>query len=840
MNKFFEDINKIYLKIQYSLKKYSLSNYQIKSISLTLIMRLLFLQFLSCNKKNSLLKRLWESYINSEAFKADNFYTEWLKPIFFRGTQKISHLLPNDMLKNPWLKNGVFLESNLDKIDFIIEDNIFSDVLSLFEKYEFYIGDNNNSLKKILIIPDIIEKINEYLLNKNDNSRNSGQYGIYYTPDDVVDFMTKVSLTEYLSKNLPNISKKIIYNLVYDKKDFITNESDKKSNLLIVREIENILKKITILDLTCGSGAFLISFYKILLELRKFLILKINGKNQVQEFNLKKQIIQNSIYGVDAFAPAILAFKLRIIIDILFNENVKPSEFGAKSPLEAEFKFNLKVADSLLDVNIFENKKKFDIIIGNPPYVNHKKISPPIPDLFKENQNLNSYYKSLIVERVKKNFPNFRKISKINDYYVYFFFSGIKLLKKNGVLCYITSNAWLDTDYGKDLQEFLLKFTKITAIYDNPYKSFSYADVNTIISLIELPNSDDINEVLEHQVKFIMFKKDWKFVNNPEILYLLDNFKINYHFESFYDIAKNIMLTENFRIIAIKQNDLFKIGKYNHYNYKTGKWGGRFLRAPDIYFKILERGKKKFLPLYQLASLKTGIKKGGYSKYIVPAAKLSPDKIKIAIPIIKNPRMHNKINISDNDSYIIKNIEYFRKILKNKSAELLWLTGRGLTHKCQKNVNNHAYTGNYIGIEPFNKKNVDYLLIYLNSTLCILMSEIIGRSKGIGGGAAVFTKSDLEQLEIFDSKKLRTQIKTLIKKFEKYNFGKIHEELGIDISKEIKNQQPKPIPIRSLIDNIIFEELNLNKKEICEIYLSVCELIKNRYDKAKSKKFYIS
>lgn len=59
-------------------------------------------------------------------------------------------------------------------------------------------------------------------------------------------------------------------------------------------------------------------------------------------------------------------------------------------------------------------------------------------------------------------------------------------------------------------------------------------------------------------------------------------------------------------------------------------------------------------------------------------------------------------------------------------------------------------------------------------------------------------------------------------------------ECGINPLKPIHEQNPQPSPDRAELDNIIFDELGLTEEERKEVYWSVCELVKNRLDKANS------
>lgn len=269
-------------------------------------------------------------------------------------------------------------------------------------------------------------------------------------------------------------------------------------------------------------------------------------------------------------------------------------------------------------------------------------------------------------------------------------------------------------------------------------------------------------------------------------------------------------------------------------HYAGGKWGGKLLRAPDIFYEILKKGKDRFIKLEQIAFLRTGVKEGGYSNYITHKSKLDKKDVDKYIPILKNVKEHNKIAISDNDSFITKKITKFRTVVKQRTSVVLWLSGRGSTHKCYKNVKRFTFTGNFIGIEPKEDKNIDWIVAYLNSTLCILISEIIGRSKGIGGAAAVFSKTDLNKLGILDMQEFSKKIINVLNKLQHREIKSIFEECGLDSSKPIREQEPKPLPDRKELDDIIFDALDLTKDERKEIYWAICELVKQRLDKAKS------
>ncbi|MDI3475156.1 MAG: hypothetical protein PWQ95_884, partial [Thermococcaceae archaeon] len=87
------------------------------------------------------------------------------------------------------------------------------------------------------------------------------------------------------------------------------------------------------------------------------------------------------------------------------------------------------------------------------------------------------------------------KLNKRSDLYVYFFIQGVNLLNPKGALVFITSNSWLDVDYGTSLQEFFLRFTNLKRIIDYTTRSFEQADVNTVITVLTRKPKELFNTV---------------------------------------------------------------------------------------------------------------------------------------------------------------------------------------------------------------------------------------------------------------------------------------------------------------------------------------------------------
>jgi len=92
-------------------------------------------------------------------------------------------------------------------------------------------------------------------------------------------------------------------------------------------------------------------------------------------------------------------------------------------------------------------KAGFDIVIGNPPYIQIQKFSG---------------------QQCQKDWQNqkYATFEKTGDIYALFIEKGVLLLKLNGVLTFITSNKWMRAGYGQSLRKFLAEKTQPLKLID--------------------------------------------------------------------------------------------------------------------------------------------------------------------------------------------------------------------------------------------------------------------------------------------------------------------------------------------------------------------------------------
>jgi len=108
----------------------------------------------------------------------------------------------------------------------------------------------------------------------------------------------------------------------------------------------------------------------------------------------------------------------------------------------------------------------FDIVIGNPPYVPLQNNGGLLSKTL-ENQGYITF-------------------ERTGDIYVVFYEQGIKILKRNGLLCFITSNKWMRTGYGKSLRKFFSEKTNPIQLIDFAGQQvFEGATVDTNILLAQ-------------------------------------------------------------------------------------------------------------------------------------------------------------------------------------------------------------------------------------------------------------------------------------------------------------------------------------------------------------------
>ena len=192
---------------------------------------------------------------------------------------------------------------------------------------------------------------------------------------------------------------------------------------------ESVIKNpfIKIIDPSCGAGNLLIPCFLHLVNLYKENLKEINKKNKLKlkEEDINDHIVKNNIYGFDIDDIAIKILQ----IDLFYNSNSSISE-------------NLINEDFLL----WKEDNRFDIFIGNPPYVGPKFIDKNYSLILKD---------------------KFKEIYKDKGDLSYCFFKkALDTLNNKGKISFITSRYFLESSSGKELRKTLNENTRIKRIVD--------------------------------------------------------------------------------------------------------------------------------------------------------------------------------------------------------------------------------------------------------------------------------------------------------------------------------------------------------------------------------------
>ena len=548
---------------------------------------------------------------------------------------------------------------------------------------------------------------------------------------------------------------------------------------------------------------------------------------------------------------------------------------------------------------IFGEKNGFDIVIGNPPYVRQEMISPPNRIKAEVTLEDRREYKEKLIRSVQTQFPVIQNIDRKSDLYIYFYFHGLSLLNEKGIFCFITSNSWLDVGYGKALQEFLLKYVPIHAIYDNPKRSFAHADVNTVIAVFGAPalREESFEEKIRtgtnipwtkisNTAKFVMFKKSFEEALSAETMIAIDRSEVRTEGVGLTDLIKNIVSIDECRIFPVKQEDLLEDGwkypeeydrsngRFKRGSYTSNKWGGKYLRAPDIFYKILEKGKRHLIRIEKVVNFQRGITTGANDFFYLD--KETQDKWQIEEeflqPIIKSSRECKNIFVDANNlkykAFIcnkpkieIQNTNALKYIEWGERNEVT-IKGGGDQGKCVVGFNNlttlknkdiwyslEGKCGNIFWIKETNDRLGCFISdipmicdcrLYLgngtteiknsiNSTVTHFLSEVLARSN-LGLGAKSLMVYEVNQFYVpYGIEGLKNG--TILQNRE---LKSIFAECGINPALPIREQDPAPLADRKQLDDVIFDVFGFNEAERNEVYYSVCELVKQRLEKAKS------
>ncbi len=302
------------------------------------------------------------------------------------------------------------------------------------------------------------------------------------------------------------------------------------------------------------------------------------------------------------------------------------------------------------------------------------------------------------------------------------------------------------------------------------------------------------------------------------------------------------------------------------------KWG-RFLRAPDVYFDKIENN-NMLTPLYKTSSVKLGVTTGKNSYFylnqeIIQKWNIEPEFVQ---PLLKGPRQISRYCLSSNGipkefclviprakndlkgTNIIKYIKHGEEEGINlgdffsnsrsddwykvtpEYADIVMPYQPNLRHFASVVPRNYVIDKQLICIIPNKSEDIQFLAAYLNSTIAMLLKEVLSRTS-FGLGSIQTSVTDVQNFPVLNPMKVDDKIrKALTDAFTLLKSQKID-----DVFKEFGCNEPTSFNMKNVkeerknIDNIVFDSLGFSESERIDVYIAVIQLVSERVLKANSK-----
>ena len=417
-------------------QKRNLTQEQLDESVQRILNRLIFIR--NCEDRDLEEKKLWEAKNEARVWKK-------VKEVFSEYDKDYDSKLFTYDLTDP---KKLHLCDTLD-----IEDGILRTIIDeLYQSkdravsYDFKVIPAN-------VIGTVYEQYLSHILRKtekravlSDNQVHRKEQGIYYTPTHVVEYIVKNTLGELMKDKSFNIGR------------------------------------VKVLDPACGSGSFLTKAFDILSEANLGQT-ALDLKSDIL-FKGKSKILLNNIFGVDSDKQAIEITQLNLLLKI--------AEKRQRLPL---LERNIQCGNSLINDRAIVGDKAFDwakrfqgiingtmfdIVIGNPPYIENRMLSQKEVDFFHENYasaggRLNTF--AIFVEQ------------------------GLNLLSDGGYLGFIIHRNSIKSNYYEAFRKLILDKTSIKKIVD--LKSGIFREVTGEMIILILKKESNQNKRKNNKIEVL-------------------------------------------------------------------------------------------------------------------------------------------------------------------------------------------------------------------------------------------------------------------------------------------------------------------------------------------------
>ena len=330
---------------------------------------------------------------------------------------------PDEVLDNIKISDDLLVKHTRKLSEYDFESDVDVNILGhIFE----------NSLSEI-------EEVSQQITNGNSPTTSKRkQDGVFYTPQYITKYIVENTVGRLCTE------KKQQFGIVEEEyfSDQHRQLQTKKRLLDQLQQYREWLLQITVLDPACGSGAFLNAALRFLMDEHKLIDemeAKITGSS-IEFQGVENSILENNLYGVDINEESVEIAQLALWLRTAkphrklnsLNENIKCGNSLISDPaIAGEKAFNWQEQFP----KVFE-KGGFDVVIGNPPYVQLQSMGE-MSDVYAK--------------------CGFETYNKSADLYCLFTERGYNLLKPGGLQSFIMPNKWMLVSYGKELRRFMAK-----------------------------------------------------------------------------------------------------------------------------------------------------------------------------------------------------------------------------------------------------------------------------------------------------------------------------------------------------------------------------------------------
>jgi hypothetical protein len=310
-----------------------------------------------------------------------------------------------------------------------------------------------------------------------------------------------------------------------------------------------------VVDPACGSGFFLVAAYETLMEKRS------RDLNRVLTTPERQQILQNCIYGVDIDPQAVTVTQVSLSLKLL--------EFEPTAEIP-DLKQNIQCGNAIVDFDWQKafTQDGFDVVIGNPPYIDSEQMTKYFPDW---RQYCASHYKSAT--------GNW-------DLFCVFIEKALDLCRSGGLVSLVVPNKLASADYAAGTRSLLAASSQMILIRDYGHAPFKAA-VYPLVFVTQ--------KVLDGKTDSLQNSQAWATGNNSQQIDLLHRLRSTFpKLETIAQVNGAATVAEAYPIQDLIHDDptgelrVVNSGTIDRYCLLWGKKPMRYLGRSYLYPVIKE------------------------------------------------------------------------------------------------------------------------------------------------------------------------------------------------------------------------------------------------------------